>query len=171
MVHGNVHLPRPIVGTVHLNAPLLDFRAPVANKSQIRRMRFGGFKRCLFEDQRFQSDAERRFAVILENDADESLKWYKPALGDIRIWLRGGEAYNPDFVVETRGYKCLVEPKADNELLSELVKAKAAAAREWCKHASAWEAGAGGKPWRYLLVPDSAIAGNSTLEGLLAQFE
>ena len=171
VVHGDVHLPRPIAGTVHLNAALLDFRALVADKSQIRRMRFGGFKRCLFEDQRFQSDAERRFAVILENDADESLKWYKPALGDIRVWLRGGEAYNPDFVVETRDYRCLAEPKADNELLSALVKAKAAAAREWCKHASAWDAGAGGRPWRYLLVPDSAIVGNSTLDGLLAQFE
>lgn len=169
-VHGNVHLPRAIAGTVTLGAPLLDFRAPVADRSQIRRMRFGGFKRCLFEDQRFQSDGERRFAVILEQDADATLRWYKPALTDFRIWLPGGEAYTPDFVVDTHAGRYLAEPKSDAELATPLVQAKAAAAREWCAHASAWERTVNGKPWRYLLVPDSAITGNATLQGLLAAY-
>lgn len=133
-------------------------------------MRFGGFKRCLFEDQRFQSDAERRFAMILERDADQTLRWYKPALGDIRIWLPGGEAYNPDFVIETEKERFLAEPKDDGEMQSPGVLAKATAARAWCAHASTWERTTNGKPWRYLLVPDSAITGNATLAGLIAQF-
>ena len=30
----------------------------------------GGFKRCLYPTQRFQSDPERRFAILCENDPD-----------------------------------------------------------------------------------------------------
>jgi type III restriction enzyme len=145
-VHGNVHLPRAIAGAVTVGAPLLDFRAPVVERSQIRRMRFGGFKRCLFEDQRFQSDAERRFAVILERDPDETLRWYKPALGDLRIWLPGGEAYNPDLVIDTHSTRYLAEPKGDDQMQSPDVLAKAAAARKWCAHATSWEQSTKGKP-------------------------
>jgi hypothetical protein len=39
-------------------------------------MVFGHFSRCLYPQQKFDSDTERRFAVILERDADT---WFKPA--------------------------------------------------------------------------------------------
>jgi type III restriction enzyme len=146
----------------------VDFRKPVADLSHIRRLRFGGFKRCLFSEQRFDSDAERRFAIILEDDRDTRLKWFKPALGDVRIWLPGGQQYNPDFVVETAEAKLLVEPKADNEVASPDVKSKADAAIQWCAHASEWETARGGKRWTYVLVPESAITSNATLQGLRA---
>lgn len=52
---------------------------------------------CLYLLQRFDSDTERRFAVILERDA---LKWLKPAKGQFQIFYKLG-AEQPEFVVET----------------------------------------------------------------------
>ena len=65
---------------------LRDFRLPLAEgeKTRIRTMLFGGFAKCLFPAQRFESDTERRFAVILENDVGVK-KWFKPSRGDFAI--------------------------------------------------------------------------------------
>jgi len=46
----------------------VNFRAPVDEKQFIRSILFGGFRKCLYQVQKFDSDPERRFAVILEND-------------------------------------------------------------------------------------------------------
>lgn len=61
----------------------------------------GGFTKCLYPLQKFGSDSERRFAVILERDAS---KWFKPAKGQFQIYYKLGTEqpeYVPDFVVET----------------------------------------------------------------------
>jgi type III restriction enzyme len=50
-------------------------------------MLFGGFKKCPYPAQKFESDSERRFAVILVDDTDV-LKWFKPAKGDFQIYYR-----------------------------------------------------------------------------------
>ncbi len=54
-----------------------DFRAPIPDgeRHRIGTMLFGGFQKCLYPLQKFDSDPERRFAVILENNA-EVLKWF-----------------------------------------------------------------------------------------------
>jgi type III restriction enzyme len=44
-------------------------------------MVFGGFQRCLYATQKFQSDSERKLAIILDREA---LKWFKPARGNSR---------------------------------------------------------------------------------------
>ncbi len=72
---------------------------PVAELSRIKQMLFGGFSKCLYPLQKFDSDTERRFAVILERDA---LKWFKPAKGQFQIYYKLGieqPEYIPDFVV------------------------------------------------------------------------
>ena len=107
--------------------------------------------------EKFDSDTERRFAVILERDA---LKWFKPAKGQFQIYYKlGGEQpeYIPDFVAELDAMILMVETKARNELDTQEVQAKAAAAARWCRHASDHAASAGGKPWRYLLAPHDDI--------------
>jgi len=142
-----------------------DFRVPVADKQDIRRMLFRGFGKCLYRVQKFDSDSERRFAVVLENDR-EVLKWIKPAKGQFRIYYAGDETYEPDFVVETKTAKFLCEPKAANEVNAEDVQAKARAAAEWCSNATAHELEHGGKSWTYLLIPHDVIADNMTLRGL-----
>jgi type III restriction enzyme len=62
------------------------------------------------------------------------------------------------------------EVKAQNELDDPDVKAKAAAATQWCKTATEHAPGSGTKPWVYLLIPADQILANSTLDGLTARF-
>lgn len=146
-----------------------NFRVPIDEKFMIRGMLFGGFRRCLYPAQRFQSDPERRFAVILEDDA-EVLKWFKPGKGDFQIRYKGDIPYEPDFVVETKTAKLICEPKRANEMKDETVLAKADAAAVWCEHASCHEQEHGGKPWSYLLIPDEVINEAMTLQGLAASY-
>ncbi|GAK52434.1 type III restriction enzyme, res subunit, putative [Candidatus Moduliflexus flocculans] len=147
-----------------------DFRLPPANKSNIAQLVFGGFRRCLYATQKFQSDTERRLAVILDRDAE---KWFKPALGQFQIFYPSGveqKEYLPDFVAETAAQILLLEPKMSKEMEAKDVLAKRAAAVAWCRHASVHALQYGGKPWRYALIPHDAIADNMTLDGLIAHF-
>jgi type III restriction enzyme len=146
-----------------------DFRAPVTDKQDIRKMLFAGFGKCLYRVQKFDSDTERRFAMVLENDK-EVLKWFKPAKGDFQIHYASEASYEPDFVVETMTVKFLCEPKAASEMNDAEVLAKAKAAAEWCSHATTHEKQHGGKPWTYLLIPHDVITDNKTLQGLAATY-
>lgn len=143
---------------------------PEGQRNRIASMVFGGFHKCLYPIQKFDSDPERRFAGILENDG-EVLKWFKPAKGDFRIHYRHEESYEPDFVVETRTAKFLCEPKRASEMSDDVVRAKAQAAATWCQHATAHANDNGGKPWRYLLIPHDQITNQMTLAGLAAGWE
>ena len=147
-----------------------NFRTPVANKQDLGGMLFDGFRRCLYPLQRFQSDPERVLAVILENDADEALKWLKPAPGLFQIHYHADQAYEPDFVVETSDRKYILEPKRRDEVNDQIVQDKAIAAIHWCQNATSHETQHGGKPWSYILIPDDAILENATLAGLVGQF-
>ncbi|MFH1708245.1 MAG: DEAD/DEAH box helicase family protein [Planctomycetota bacterium] len=147
-----------------------DFHAPVIDKQDIRKMLFAGFGKCLYRVQKFDSDSERRFAVVMENDR-EVLKWLKPAKGTFQIHYASEDSYEPDFVVETKNAKFLCEPKAANEMTAEDVLAKAKAAAEWCVHATAHAQKYGGKPWTYLLIPHDAIMDNKTIQGLAATYK
>ena len=146
-----------------------DFRQAVAPLSDTRKHVFGGFTKCCYPLQKFDADPERRLAVIIDGDASTE-KWIKPGRNQFRIDYRSGEAYEPDFVVETKARMLICEVKAENELNDATVKAKAAAATKWCKTATERAPGGGTKPWFYLLMPDDQIRANSTLEGLVAKF-
>lgn len=143
-----------------------DYRAEPRDRTKIGQLVYGGFARCLFRLQKFGSDTERRFAVILERDAD---RWFRPAKGQFPIFYRIGsglQQYVPDFVAETGSHLLMIETKARNEMATPEVAAKRKAAEEWCQHASAHAATYGGKPWRYALVPHDTVADNMTLERL-----
>ena len=130
-------------------------------------MVFGHFSRCLYPLQKFDSDTERRFAVILERDAD---KWFKPAKGQFQMAykLGAGQAeYVPDFVVETAHSLLMVETKARNELGAEDVMAKAQAGALWCQHASDHARANGTKPWQYLLIPHDQVTEDKRLTDYL----
>ena len=142
---------------------------PDGEKNRITSMLFGGFQKCLYSMQKFDSDSERRFAVILENDEDV-LKWFKPAKGDFRIHYRHDESYEPDFVVETKNGKLLCEPKRASEMTDEKVLAKANAATVWCRYATDHAKIAGGKSWTYLLIPHDRISEQMSLAGLAARY-
>ncbi|QTW20000.1 DEAD/DEAH box helicase family protein [Comamonas kerstersii] len=144
-----------------------SYRETVTELSKIKQMLFGGFSRCLYPLQKFDSDTERRFSVILERDA---VKWFKPAKGQFQIYYKLGNdqpEYIPDFVAETDSMIFMVETKKRDDLTSEEVKAKAAAAAKWCTHASNHAATVGGKQWRYLLVPHDQIKESERLTDFL----
>ncbi len=150
--------------------PINDFRQTVADKSKIPQMLFGGFKRCLYPVQKFQSDTERKLAVILDR---ESQKWLKPAKGQFLIFYKAGvehPEYIPDFVAETERCIYMLESKARNEMTAAEVLAKKDAAAKWCAQATDHNLKNGGKPWRYALIPHDAIADNMTLDGLAGSF-
>jgi len=149
-----------------------DFRMviPEGQRNRIGTMVFGGFRKCLYPIQKFDSDPERRFAVLLENDGDV-LKWFKPAKGDFQIHFSHDESYEPDFVVETKTEKFLCEPKRASEMTDDVVLAKADAAATWCSYATTHAKENGGKPWRYLLIPHDQIQDQMTLAGLAARCE
>jgi len=148
-----------------------NFRTPIpeGEKHRINTMLFGGFRRCLYPVQKFDTDPERRFAVILENDEDV-LKWFKPAKGDFQVNYSHDESYEPDFVVEARSGKFLCEPKRASEITDDIVQAKADAAALWCQHATNHAKERDGKPWAYLLIPHDQISEQMTLSGMAARF-
>ncbi len=145
------------------------FRMTLSDPTSIKRFLFGGFAKCLYNFQKFDVDTERRFAVILEDDPDVR-KWFKPARGQFQIYYNKEQAYEPDFVVETKTGLFLCEPKRADQMQHPEVVAKKTAALEWCKHATDHAQQHGGKQWRYLLIPHDAIAGNMTLAGLASRF-
>ncbi|MCA1564404.1 MAG: DEAD/DEAH box helicase family protein [Acidobacteria bacterium] len=160
---------KPSAYTASATEPPLDYRVAPPDKSNMAKYLFGGFQRCLYPLQKFQSDPERKLAVILER---ESLKWFRPAKGQFQIYYKRGAEhpeYQPDFVAETGKLIYMLEPKAANQMTDAEVIAKCDAAVKWCKQASQHALTYGGKPWKYLLIPHVAIAGNMTLENLALQ--
>lgn len=143
------------------------FRETVVETSRIKQMLFGGFERCLYPLQKFDSDTERRFCIILERDA---LKWFKPAKGQFQIYYKLGTEqpeYIPDFVAETDSTIYMVETKARTDVNTQEVQAKADSAARWCKHASDHAIEVGTKPWKYLLLPHDEIAESKRLSDYL----
>ena len=158
---------RPNSFSMAASEKLRNFRTPVEEKLLIRGMLFDGFNKSLYPVLRFQSDSERRFSVVLENDS-EVLKWLKPAKGDFQIYYAHEDEYIPDFAVETKTTRYLCEPKEADEMKDEVVLAKARAASLWCRRATEH---AGGKPWKYLLIPHDKIDETKTMAGLAATWE
>ncbi len=161
---------KPSAYTYSVNQPLADYRVSPSDKSNMSKYVFGGFNRCLYPIQKFASEGERVLAVILERDAE---KWFKPAKGQFQIFYKQGAdhlEYQPDFVAETKDAIYMLEPKASNQMEDAIVLAKKESAIKWCKNASDYSSANGGKPWRYVLIPHTAIAVNMTVDGLAGQF-
>ncbi|CAJ3557081.1 Type III restriction-modification enzyme helicase subunit [Burkholderia pseudomallei] len=158
---------KPCNYTATVSQTAHHFRETVTETSRIKQMLFGGFARCLYPLQKFDSDTERRFAIILERDTS---KWFKPAKGQFQIYYKLGTEqpeYIPDFVAETEAIIFMVETKARTDVNTQEVQAKAAAAARWCKYASDHAATVGTKPWKYLLVPHDEINESKRLSDFL----
>jgi len=161
---------KPAAYTVAANEPPMDYRASPSDKSNMAKYLFGGFQYCLYPVEKFQSDSERRLAVILER---ERLKWFKPRKGQFQIFYKCGSdqpEYQPDFVAEGADCIYMLEPKATNEMNDAEVKAKRDVAVKWCALASDYSARSGGKPWKYALIPHDAIADNMSIRGLVDKY-
>lgn len=143
-----------------------DFRKPVENPIEIRKMLFTGFKKTIFPTLKFDSDSERMLVCLFERE-DEVRRWLRPPDKIFQIDYRHGEGYEPDFVVETETEKFLFEVKRRSDLEHPDVLAKKEAAVTWCKYASE----ATGAKWSYVIVPHDAIGDSASLGGIVAKFK
>lgn len=149
---------RPCNYTVTAGQPAHHFRETLSEVGRIKQMLFGGFSRCLYPLQKFDSDTERRFSVILERHA---LKWFKPAKRQFQIYYKLGTEqpeYVPDFVSEMDDAIFMIETKARDDMTSPEVTAKAEVAANWCQHATTYATRVGSKPWHYLLIPHDEVS-------------
>ena len=145
-----------------------DVKDPPARLSEIKRFVFKGFEKGCYPLAKFDSDPERRLAIILDKEPTVQ-KWMKPAPNQFRIEDSDGRPYQPDFVVETDTERLILEPKRKSEVSSADVMRKTQAAVLWCHIATEYHAKKNGeKPWRYAIIPDEAIQPSATLAGLLA---
>ena len=147
---------------VELGKNARNFRQPVEDKLYIRSLVFGGFSKCLYPAMKFDSDPERRFATILEDD-DDVIKWIKPPKDLLKIQYAEEDNYNPDFIVETHRGRFLCEIKRASDVDDSEVQKKAKAAIQWCERASA----VSDKPWRYALIPHDTVQINRTFQSLV----
>ena len=132
---------------------------------------FEGGQKSPYQFHKFDSDPERRFAVMIDSDFEKSvLRWLKPGYNQFRIEYQSGKRYEPDFVVETVSEKLIVEIKAEKDLSDRSVQDKARAAQEWVKHVNYFISDGDRKRWAYFLIPDSALSEGATLAGLMATF-
>ncbi len=63
-----------------------NYRDTVTAKGKIKQMLFGHFNKCLYPIQKFDSDTERRFSVIIERDCEKSIMRWKVLCSGIRIY-------------------------------------------------------------------------------------
>lgn len=156
----------------------IDYRASIRDKTKIKNMIFTGFRKCLFDKQKFDSGTEKDLSEILEN-ANAVLKWFKPnndrAKEIFNIKYHDDECqlhnYYPDFIVETVSDKYMIETKASNQMTDKTVLAKKDAALNWCKIATDFEKAHNGKPWHYLLIPDNRVTLDRSFEKLVRDYE
>ena len=161
---------KPFNCVIQEGAAPRDFRSIPKIKSDVKKIVFGGFAKCCYPLQKFDSvDGELRFAQILEHDG-KVIRWMKPAPGFFQIEYQNGVSYEPDFVVETADAKYLCEPKMASEMKRDTVLAKQKAAVRWCQFATQHTQENGGKSWHYAIIPHNAITSNRSFDGLMSEY-
>lgn len=159
---------RKAVRNVRADGGEVNFRKTIANKSEIKKYVFTGYKKSYYNINAFDSDTERLFSVILEDDKDV-IRWIKPPLNQLGLFWQAGQQYNPDFLVETPTAKYMIEVKAKNEVNNPDVVGKAKEGIKWCKYASIVDFDK--KPWEYKLITDDVIAVGNSLKYILGLSE
>lgn len=147
---------------------IFDLRASMP-AGEVRSKVFKGFKKACHTLYKFDSDTERRFAIVLENDSSVR-KWMRPSAKQFNIYYGPGgvSRYEPDFVVETDNGIYMIETKASNEMNSRPVIEKAHAALVYCRAVSEWNKNNGGKPWDYALISHDEVRLNSSFDYLVS---
>ena len=159
---------RKAVRNVRADGGEVNFRKTIANKSEIKKYVFTGYKKSYYNINAFDSDTERLVSVILEDDKDV-IRWIKPPLNQLGLFWQAGQQYNPDFLVETPTTKYMIEVKAKNEVNNPDVVGRAKEGIKWCKYASIVDFDK--KLWEYKLITDEVISVGNTLKYILGLSE
>lgn len=137
----------------------VPYDKPFTDKINIKKYLFTGYRKSYYPANAFDSDTERLFSIILEEDPDV-IRWIKPPLNQLGLFWKAGQQYNPDFLVETTTGKFMVEVKALNEVNNEEVVSKAREGIRWCTFATT--ADPDHKTWEYKLISDDNIHPGNT---------
>ena len=159
---------RKAVKNVRADGGEVNFRKSFANNSEIKKYVFTGYKKSYYGANAFDSDTERLFSIVLEDDTDV-IRWIKPPLNQLGLFWQAGQQYNPDFLVETPTAKYMIEVKAKNEVKNPDVVGKAKEGIKWCKYASIVDFDK--KPWEYKLITDEVVSVGNTLKYILGLSE
>ncbi len=133
---------------------ILNYKKPFDDRKNIRKYVFEGYKKSYYPQNGYDSDTERIFANIIDDDS-EVLKWIRLPLDQLGIFWNNGSQYNPDFLVETKTDKYIIEVKGANEQNNPDVIIKAKEAIKWCEYAS--QCDKDNKKWNYRLIIDTNI--------------
>ena len=128
-----------------------------------------GIHKSLRKPVKFDSDSERKFAVVCEM-SPEVIRWLRPAKEQFNITYNRGKRYEPDFVVEDDAFYYLVEIKRRDAMNDPDVLAKKDRAIKYCKVASEYNLAHGHKAFRYLLIPHDEINTSSSFKNLKDRF-
>lgn len=139
--------------------------APIEVPSKV----FIGFEKACHTMYKFDSDTEKTFAIVLENDK-AVLRWMKPNIKQFDIYYdkNSSRKYEPDFIVETSKEIYMVETKAARDLKNDDVVNKARAGIKYCETATEFNAQNGGKPWSYTLISHDEVRMNSSFAHLIS---
>jgi type III restriction enzyme len=143
-----------------------DYTTGLPEGKRVESILWSGFKKSVYPMMKFHSDAERRFASLLESD-EKVLHWLKPPKGKFAIHYKKDTTYEPDFVIETDNGKYLCEVKDRTKLKDPIVEVKAKFAVHWCNAANECT----DKEWKYLLIPDNAINLATTFVAYISRYE
>ncbi len=154
-------------GGKYISDDLYDYKANISPQD-IKSKIFKGFKKSCHSLYKFDSDTERTFAVVLENDSAVR-KWMCPNIKQFNIYYDrdSNSQYKPDFVVETEDKIYMIEIKDRRMLGDEIVIKKANAATEYCRAATEFNIENDGKPWEYALISHDEVRANSSLDYLI----
>lgn len=137
---------------------ILNINKPFDDKKNIHKYVFEGYQKSYYDKNSFDSNTERIFSIILDNDV-EVLKWIRLEQNQLGIFWKNGQ-YNPDFLVETATDKYVIEIKGTDEKNNPDVISKANEAIKWCEYASKCDVD--NKKWNYRLITDDNVClGNS----------
>ncbi len=136
---------------------------------EVRSKVFKGFTKACHTLYKFDSDTERRFAIVLEND-NEVLKWMRLSPRQFNIYYGPGgiSRYDPDFIVKTEQGIFMVQTKASNEMNSQPVLEKDHAALVYCRAVSDWNKDHDGKPWDYSIISHDDVRLNLSFSYLVS---
>lgn len=160
---------KPFNHIISNDLELMHFNSDIQNRSRISEYLFNGFKKSLYSAVRFDSDSERSFVQILEQDHDV-LKWVRPPRDSLRLFYHRDRRYEPDFIVETSDSLFLCEIKSRAELDDPIVLQKSEVAIYWCELATNHAKEHNVKPWKYLLIPHNEVRLTTSFQGLVERF-
>ena len=154
-------------GGKYISDDIFDYKANIPPQD-IKSKIFKGFRKSCHSMYKFDSNTERIFATVLENDS-VVLKWMCPNIKQFNIYYDrdSNSQYKPDFVVETEGKIYMIEIKDSRKLEDEIVIKKAHAATEYCRAATEFNNVNGGKPWEYVLISHEEVKLNSSFDYLV----